>query len=191
MVRLRDDAALYTMEGIAGGLIMLLTIYLVLGTTMVFTTGDSHISDMRFKQEASDILRVIDTPKDLTGSLQPNQSDLERIVSTTDIPREFSNSFRAHLSNSSVAAKTTLISGNAIQIDVNVSYVTSTGLVIGYNLTPRSYPPGLLNQVPGVMVTHWVYYNGGTGGTSKPPNTPSSMQSGPQPLLVEVYLWKA
>ena len=66
-----EGAQLYTMEGIAAGLIMLLTTYLVLGSTSVYTPGDTHITDMQLEQVGSDILRVMDTPRELTGSLQP------------------------------------------------------------------------------------------------------------------------
>ena len=72
----RGEAQLYTMEGIAAGLIMLLTTYLVLGSTVVYTPGDTHITDMQLEQVGSDILRVMDTPLNLTNSLQPGQSSL-------------------------------------------------------------------------------------------------------------------
>ena len=51
----REDGQLYTMEGIAAGLIMLLTTYLVLGSTSVYTPGDNHITDMKLEQVGSDI----------------------------------------------------------------------------------------------------------------------------------------
>ena len=46
-----DDGQLYTMEGVAAGMIMLFTAYLVLGATSVYTPGDSHISDMQLNRQ--------------------------------------------------------------------------------------------------------------------------------------------
>lgn len=45
-----DAGQLYTMEGIAAGLIMILTAYIVVSTTSIYTTGDTHIPDMQFEQ---------------------------------------------------------------------------------------------------------------------------------------------
>jgi hypothetical protein len=101
----REDAQLYTMEGIAAGLIMLLTTYLVLGSTSVYTPGDTHITDMQLEQVGSDILRVMDTPRILTGSLQANRTDLELLVNTTN-SAEFYRSFtNDYLCNSNMVAR--------------------------------------------------------------------------------------
>ena len=42
-----DHGQLYTIEGITAGIIMLVTAYLVLVATAVFTPGDVHITDMQ------------------------------------------------------------------------------------------------------------------------------------------------
>jgi hypothetical protein len=202
MLHRMDEAQIYTMEGVSAGLIMIFTMSLVLSSTMIFTSGDSHISDMRIQQEVCDILRIMDTPVHLTSSLQPDQSYLEGVVATTDTPATFNATFRQYFSNPKVVAKPTLISGNAVQIDATVWYDNSTvGIptygawyVGSYNLTPRLYLPGLLTQEPGVRVSHWTLFNDATG-SSKPANLASSIRplvnSGSQAMLVEVYLWKA
>ena len=62
-------ARLYTIEGIAAGMIMLFTTYLVLGATTVYTPGDSHISDMQLEQTGTDALMMMNTPANgTTGS---------------------------------------------------------------------------------------------------------------------------
>ncbi len=57
-----DSGQLYTMEGIAAGLVMLLTAYLILSTTSIYTPGDTHIPDMQLEQLGSDVLAMMDTP---------------------------------------------------------------------------------------------------------------------------------
>ena len=80
----REGAQLYTMEGVAAGLIMLLTTYLVLGSTSVYTPGDTHITDMQLEQVGSDILKIMDTPTNLTSGGIPSNSTLRTIVAGTD-----------------------------------------------------------------------------------------------------------
>ncbi len=70
-----DTGQLYTMEGVAAGLIMLLTAYIVISTTSVYTPGDTHITDMQLEQLGSDVLAMMDTPDTETGV-----SDLEVFV---------------------------------------------------------------------------------------------------------------
>ncbi len=76
-----DTAQLYTIEGVAAGLIMLLTVYFVFNTTSVYTPGDAHISDMQMEVLGSDALRMMDTPPSmnssspLVGMIQNDQGD--------------------------------------------------------------------------------------------------------------------
>jgi hypothetical protein len=181
-------AQLYTMEGIAAGLIMLLTAYLVLGSTSVYTPGDTHITDMQLEQVGSDILRVMDTPRSLTGSLQPNRTDLELIVNTTDSGGTFVGEFKNEY----------LCNGNAVAREINVgctgyetnAFVWYRGNSLGsYNLLAGSQNPNILNlsrTEPGVRVTHWIHTNWRPGGTGT-----LDMREEPQEVLVEVVLWKA
>ena len=57
-----DSGQLYTMEGVAAGIIMLLTVYIVISTTSIYTPGDTHIPDMQLEQLGSDVLAMMDTP---------------------------------------------------------------------------------------------------------------------------------
>ena len=58
-----DGGQLFTIEGIAAGLLMILTAYLVVSATSVYTAGDTHISDMQLEQIGSDTLKIMDTPE--------------------------------------------------------------------------------------------------------------------------------
>lgn len=55
-----QSAQLYTIEGIAASLIMILTVFFVVNTTSVYTPGDTHISDMQMEILGTDALRMMD-----------------------------------------------------------------------------------------------------------------------------------
>ena len=57
-----DRAQLYTIEGFAAALIMLITAFLVLNATSVYTAGDTHINDMQLEALGTDALKMMDTP---------------------------------------------------------------------------------------------------------------------------------
>jgi hypothetical protein len=189
----REGAQLYTMEGIAAGLIMLLTAYLVLGSTSVYTPGDTHITDMQLEQVGSDILKVMDTPLKLNNSLvdyRSNRSDLELMVNITNA--EFYRKFMTdYLCNEKAVARETAVGCSGIQINAFVWY---QGNSLGsYNLLANSQDLNILNlsrSEPGVRVTHWIHTNGPPHGNI-PAADKNSMSPEPQELLLEVVMWKA
>ena len=181
----KEEAQLYTMEGIAAGLIMLLTTYLVLGSTSVYTPGDTHITDMQLEQVGSDILRVMDTPMNLTGSLQPNRTDLELMVNTSDgvdFNREFMNTY---LCNPKAVAMQISVMCTDIQINTSIWYVGNSNFPESY-LLPNGSAPGI---GPGVRVSHWILTDWRPG-SSYPGVIPPDMKTEPQDVLVEVLIWK-
>jgi hypothetical protein len=189
----RDGGQLYTMEGIAAGLIMLITAYLVLSSTSVYTPGDTHITDMQLEQVGSDILRVMAIPRTLTGSLAANRTDLELFVNSSDAGRLFTTTFlNEYLYNGKVIAKETTGGSMRVQINATVWYQRSDGALWNYTLATS---PGNLGSYtgrePGVRATRWVH-------TGYRPMKPSSlswtewdrMWKEPQVVLVEVVMWK-
>jgi hypothetical protein len=183
----RKDAQLYTMEGIAAGLIMLLTTYLVLGSTSVYTPGDTHITDMQLEQVGSDILRVMDTSRNLTNSLQPNRTDLELFVNSTSSTAFNSTFIGTYLctQNPRPVAKEISAECSDIQVNASIWYVNKSGSLGTYLLYTPSF--GSYSSIgPGVRVTHWIHTNWRPGGTGT-----TDMRTEPQEVLVEVLLWKA
>jgi hypothetical protein len=57
-----DDAQLYTIEGFAAALIIVITAFLVMNATSVYTAGDTHINDMQLEALGTDALKMMDTP---------------------------------------------------------------------------------------------------------------------------------
>ncbi|HOS83124.1 MAG TPA: hypothetical protein PK445_10410 [Methanolinea sp.] len=77
----KNSAQLYTIEGIAAGVLMIVTAYIVVSTSTVLTPQDIHIIDMQLEQLGHDALMVMNTPKDyrissnLTECISQNNPD--------------------------------------------------------------------------------------------------------------------
>ncbi|MCK8518634.1 DUF7288 family protein [Methanoculleus sp. 7T] len=166
-----DAGQLYTMEGVAAGLIMLLTAYIVVSTTSVYTTGDTHIPDMQLEQLGSDVLAMMDT-RDSEGG----ENQLAKFVKDNQ-----GNNLRdKFLDNCRMRA------GDAdadLRAQVDLSYRTSSGSV---NTVLFSSPDeSFTGRENTVRVTRWVQL------TEKPSGIPDIRNSGPYAVLVEVLLWRA
>ena len=193
----KDGGQLYTMEGIAAGLIMLITAYLVLGSTSVYTPGDTHITDMQLEQVGSDILRVMNTPLKLNNSrvdYQSNRTDLELIVNTSDAEGQFTDMFlNQYLYNWKVMAKETAMPNIGIQLNATVWYRRYDGSLWNYPLaTSPSSLGSYTGREPGVRVTRWVHtnYRPSQPPALAPAEWSARMRQEPQELLVEVVMWK-
>jgi hypothetical protein len=77
-----DEGQLYTLEGLSAALIMIVTMYLVLGTTSIYTPGDTHITDMQLEQIGSDVLEIMDTPNSVSVT---GESELEVFIRNWDV----------------------------------------------------------------------------------------------------------
>jgi hypothetical protein len=75
------DGQLYTIEGIAAGLIMLLTALIVVNSTSVYTPGDTHISDMQLEVLGGDALEMMDVPTDSSVAKSPLQAIIKDPIS--------------------------------------------------------------------------------------------------------------
>ena len=162
-----DAGQLYTMEGIAAGLIMILTAYIVVSTTSIYTTGDTHIPDMQLEQLGSDVLAMMDTPDNssgenqLVGLVYHNRSDnfkkefLRYCNATTDGTRD-----NLHMSASVTYRKNSVIKEHPF-------------------VAPDETWTG---RESAVRVTRWVQL------TEGPPNP---YENRLQAVLVEVLLWRA
>lgn len=197
----RDGAQLYTMEGIAAGLIMLITAYLVLGSTSVYTPGDTHLTDMQLEQVGSDLLKVMDTPLKLNNSrvnYQSNRTYLERVVNSTDHDGVFYSDFTTeYLWSEKVVARETAVGSRNIQINATVWYRRYDGTLGSYILSasPGSVLGSFAGKAPGVRVTRWVHtygrpFRNPTGLFPIPMGEWNRIRQEPQEVLVEVLLWK-
>ncbi len=178
-----DAGQLYTMEGVAAGLIMLLAAYIVVSTTSIYTTGDTHIPDMQLEQLGSDVLAMMDTPDSIDGDSQligfimaGKGDELQKafLANCTKRSGDPDSSLRAQV----------YLSYRRTGDSVNPTSDSSV------NTTPISgEDASYTGRENAVRVTRWVQL---PGSTYPPSGMPSDMQrSDPQAVLVEVLLWRA
>jgi hypothetical protein len=174
----RTGAQLYTIEGFAAALIMLVTAWVVLGTTTMYTPGDSHISDMQLEQLGNDVLFMMDTPANFSVSgKSPLQSYIENKDGQGTL--EFDKLLRAYCNER--------IEGPPDTIQYNASVYYRDRLD---NQTKSFQFNRSRNIFPGdhaVRVTHWVLVNNTFGGAAAPSDV---LNNRPQTVLLEVFLWR-
>ncbi|WOX56335.1 hypothetical protein R6Y95_03110 [Methanoculleus palmolei] len=170
-----DSGQLYTMEGVAAGLIMLLTAYIVISTTSVYTPGDTHIPDMQLEQLGSDVLAMMDTP-DAEGN---TRSDLATYIYTTN-QSDFRTMFRSYC-NMRVG------SDDDLKMNAYVCYRDQdSNTVKSYAFDEGDLTTGRENAV---RITRWVQISGKP--LYLPAGVGTDIDTRPQAVLVEVLLWRA
>jgi hypothetical protein len=164
-----DSGQLYTMEGIAAGLVMLLTAYLILSTTSIYTPGDTHIPDMQLEQLGSDVLAMMDTP-DTHGAT----SALETYVNTNN-STDFKTAFLGYCNAKAIGTDT-------LHMSANVTYRGDDDQIKEHLLVePDETWTG---RESAVRVTRWVQLD-------KQTSQMRPYGSRPRAVLVEVLLWRA
>ncbi|MDD1690220.1 MAG: hypothetical protein LUQ66_06125 [Methanoregula sp.] len=160
---------LYTIEGVAAGLIMLLTAYLVVGATSVYTPGDAHISDMQLEVLGSDALAMMDTPPNSSVT----ESPLQQIIETDDGSR-FRNLFLNYTNVSGYGPKHDIQFSASYTYEAPDTTITSPPINSSRNLTGGEHA---------VRVTKWVIVN-----KKLPPLSADPPEN--RAVLVEVHLWR-
>ncbi|UUX93599.1 DUF7288 family protein [Methanoplanus endosymbiosus] len=150
-----DEAQLFTIEGLVAGLIMLTTVFFIVGTASVYTPADVHISDMQTEQLGFDALRVMSTPY-IYGA----ESELGGIVSEIDLggvnetsaALQFRNSF-GELISSGTGATTIVDSFNFS----SAVYYVDAGVVVNKSLpdNPENYARRPSVSAGRYLLTEW------------------------------------
>jgi len=164
-----DSGQLYTMEGIAAGLVMLLTAYLILSTTSIYTQGDTHIPDMQLEQLGSDVLAMMDTP-DREGG----ENQLVKFINGSD-GDGFKDKFLGYCN------ATTSGDLDTLHMSANVTYRNGDRIEEHQLVRPDETWTG---RESAVRVTRWVQLD-----QSLQPRPPYGSRA--QAVLVEVLLWRA
>ena len=167
------DGQLYTIEGVAAGLIMLLTAFIVVGTTSVYTPGDTHIIDMQLEQMGSDALHMMNTPNTSAASAE---SALQSMIINNEKDR-FRETFLSFCNTT--AGGTT----DNLQFSADIYYrdldPMPEGSVYRVHFTESR---NLTGGEHAVRVTEWVNINGG--------GVPPPQDNRVQAVLVEVLVWR-
>ncbi|MHB8164900.1 MAG: DUF7288 family protein [Methanoregula sp.] len=166
-----DSGQLYTIEGIAAGLIMLLTAFIVVNSTSVYTAGDTHISDMQLEVLGNDALKMMNTAPNSTIVKSPLQTIVEQDRSET-----FSEMFLNIVNNKTGTDR------DHVQFAANVTYADLTGSINSTSLSNSGRP--LVGGEHPVRVSEWLIVE------KRFPDCSARSCSGKHAVLVEVLLWR-
>ena len=171
-----DSAQIYTIEGVAAGLLMIVTAYLVVSTTTVLTPQDVHIIDMQLQQLGNDALAMMDTPDQYqTGGIR-NFSPLSVAVMQNNTSY-FRKEFSSYVNNATNQGKT-----DRLNFSASITYWNNNQL----NTTPFITTPYYHENA--MTVRRWVYLPPfDRTGTNYPPDLRSDVN---QSILFEVLLWR-
>jgi hypothetical protein len=164
-----DNGQLYTMEGFAAALIMLVTAYMVVNATSVYTAGDTHINDMQLEALGSDALKMMDVAPNSSVTNTPLREIIE--PATIDGGR-FKTLFLNYINMSGL--------GPVHEIQFNATY-TCRNLDDSMENVPIISTRNLTGGEHTVRATKWVIVN-------KNVCDSGSVQN--RAVLVEVLLWR-
>ena len=163
---INSDGQLYTIEGFAAALIMIITAYLVVNATSVYTAGDTHINDMQLEALGTDALKMMD--------VAPNSSEprtpLQIIIENEEWARfdtEFSN----------ILHQGTFQNPNTIHYNATFTCRNNDNSTAS---NPISYSRNLTGGEHTVRATKWVIVDADACGRN----------GEEQAVLVEVLLWR-
>jgi len=161
-----EGGQLFTIEGLAAAMIMVLTIFFVFNTTSVYTPGDAHISDMQMEILGSDALRMMDVPE-----AHGTPSLLRTIIEEHKV-ETFDKAFLNYVNNRTLQ-EPDHIRYNASYTCRNTADDSISSIVLGgsHKLTGTEHP---------VRVTKWVRVNTNICG-------PIAQD---RAVLMEVLLWR-
>jgi len=172
-----QEGQIYTIEGVAAALLMVVTAYLVISTTTVLTQQDVHIIDMQLQQLGNDALAMMDTPKEYDVS-----SDLATIVRGND-GSFFRERFLGYVNN------TTNVAGGGydrLNYTANITYRDSNDNIVTIPLDDGDYC-GTYYREKAVRVSRWVFLPSFSSVNS---THLVNMTDGNRTVLFEVLLWR-
>ncbi|MCQ1537504.1 hypothetical protein FTO68_00650 [Methanocalculus taiwanensis] len=170
-----DGASLYTIEGLAAGLLMIATAAIVLQSISVYTPGDTHIDDMLLEQLGADALAVLDLPVEPDGRTQ-----LEVLLHNGDDGSAFHEAFYPLLRMRSFAPD------DPVQYAASISFRDGDEGVVVVPYTSAASHTGAApytGRDPAIRVSRWVHLQAWHG---LPPPIPNRDQM----ALLEVILWR-
>ena len=176
-----DWGQLFTIEGVAAGLIMIMTAYLVVNATSVYTAGDTHINDMQLEVLGSDALKMMGSPANTTMNSVDNSTLRTIIESDFSQPsnrERFNATFFSLINNRTLQEPDRFIqyTANITCRDTGDNSMKTMFLNSSRNLTEGEHT---------VRVTKWVIVN-------KLMNNPNFCGTNgvDRAVLVEVLMWR-
>lgn len=168
-----ESGQLYTIEGVAAALLLLITAYFVVNSTSVYTPGDTHLSDMQLEVTGSDALAMMDTADNITITKSP----LRQVVEQDNA--ELFNVLFPDIINARIGE-----TRDDIQYVANITYINPIdNTVTSTHLANSSRP--FTGTEHAVRVSRWVLIE------NPPfPEFSAGNNKGMHAALVEVLLWR-
>jgi hypothetical protein len=171
-----DKGQLYTIEGVAAAILMVVTAYVILNSNYIITPGDTHINDLQLEQLGNDVLRMMDTAVDYTDTAdmyEAKKSLLQRYISGEIPPPtdDFPTTFQKFADPEDL---------DSLSFQALVYYRDNNGIIQPY---PIYNPPTMTGREHSVHVTKWVLLDSPNPGFN-------NARNGPQTVLLEVQLWR-
>jgi hypothetical protein len=138
-----DSGQLYTIEGVAAAIMMVVTAYLVISSASIFTPQEKHVAQMQLEQMGHDALVVMDTPREIGI-----RSDLSEFISTNDY-ESFNQTYY------------TLVNQRADGTFDTLKYNVTIYYRDGNTINPKTFIPEDYHRENAVKVTQWVYVDSG------------------------------
>lgn len=169
-----EEGQLYAIEGFAAALIMVITAFLVVNATSVYTAGDTHINDMQLEALGTDALMMMDTPVNATEYSNGN-STLRTIIETETYNSDaFRTTFLDFVNASGTGPK------HDIQFNANYTCRYSDNRTQSFSLASSR---SLTGGEHSVKATRWVI-------VQNPKSGDCGRSDDDQAVLVEVLLWR-
>lgn len=172
-----QEGQIFTIEGVAAAILMVVTAYLVVSTTTVLTQQDVHIIDMQLQQLGNDALAMMDTPHSYGHT-----SNLTEIV-RTDNGTQFREIFLGYVNNTTNVAGT---GHDRLNYTANVTYQNNLGSVKNISFCNES-SCGIYYRETAARVSRWVSLPNFNNSTS---SHLDDMVNGNRTVLFEVLLWR-
>jgi hypothetical protein len=175
-----EEGQLYTIEGFAAAIIMIMTAYLVVNATSVYTAGDTHINDMQLEVLGSDALKMMGTPVNTSMNFADN-STLSEIIQSDPINSNLFNDTFFNLINTRTLQKSDRF------IQYTASYTCRNAPDNSVKSVPIAYSRNVSGGEHTIRATKWVVVN---ADAPKIKANCGATAPGNRAVLVEVLLWQ-
>ncbi|MEI6293889.1 MAG: hypothetical protein WCP36_09400 [Methanomicrobiales archaeon] len=184
-----NSGQLYTIEGLSAAILMIVTAYIILSTTTLFTPGEAHVVDLQLEQLGNDALAMMDTPDSTAAAAAPPvfKSDLSTYIESdapgfkSDFLQYINEKTDSPVDNLQFNAKISSYSLGPPEVVSVVPFISS-----GQTMTGREHAVTVSRLVLVTVPPPPVPPALGT-----PPLSLTSLTPGPHYVLIEVTLWRA
>jgi len=176
-----DSAQIYTIEGVAAGILMVITAYLAVSSTTVLTPQDVHIIDMQLQQLGNDALAMMDSPDQYqTGGVRSYSPLTVAVMNNTS--SSFNDQFLLYVNNATNIDKS---GSDRLNYSASITYwnVTNQPNTISFYSNPYY-------RENAVKVTRWVYLPSSFNPALFYPGATDMRSDVNQSVLFEVLLWR-